>query len=99
MRAVRRRIGLGLVVVRAVCPIGARGRGEEKAGALHEDFEGPQTGWRREGTDATVRLIAHERSDRGAHDGRTSERFHFDTGVGSSLYVSYPLPNVPIVKD
>src|SRR5262249_27519553 len=68
-------------------------RGDEQGeGALRDDFESPRPAWRQEQTDATVNLLAHERSKRAAHGGRSSERFHFSAGIGSAFYFSYPLP-------
>jgi hypothetical protein len=86
----------GVVLAVAVAP--ARGQ-EGRPPALHEDFEGPRPSWRREVTDAAVRLQAHDRSGRAAHDGRSSERIAFTAGPGSALYFSYPLPSVPLTRD
>src|SRR5215207_2841175 len=91
-----RRVAVMAGVVLAVA--GARGQ-EEPPQALHEDFEGPRPSWRREVTDAAVRLQAHDRSSRAAHDGRSSERIAFTAGPGSALYFSYPLPAVPLSRD
>jgi hypothetical protein len=66
---------------------------------LHEDFETTRPSWRQEDTDATVDLRAHERSDRGAHDGKTSERFEFVAGAGSYAYYSHKLPRIPLTPD
>jgi hypothetical protein len=89
-------VGVALLLAVAVAPL----RGQEgEPPALHDDFEGPRPSWRREVTDATVELRAHDRSDRAAHDGRTSERLQFTAGPGSTLYFSYPLPPVPLARD
>ena len=95
------RICAGLIAA-ACLGLGADAPGPDPAprpDALHEDFEGPRTAWRREESDTTITLHAHERSDRAAHDGRRSERFRFDAGPGSALYFSYSLPRVPIDAD
>ncbi|MDR3639657.1 MAG: hypothetical protein P4L84_38005 [Isosphaeraceae bacterium] len=70
--------------------------GPDKAGTLHDDFESARTAWRREETDATIRLLAHDRSNRAAHDGRLSEHFRFEAGPGSGFYFSYALPKIPV---
>ena len=80
-------------------------RGEQQddapaaAGALKDGFETPQPSWEREYTDTTVRLSAHDRSDRAAHQGRLAEHFQFDAGVGGQFFVSYALPKVPVTAD
>ena len=79
-------------------PAPARGQGAP-GGVLTEGFEDDRTAWVQEETDATITLYQHDRSDRAAHDGRTSERFHFEAGPGSALYYSYALPRVPVVDD
>ncbi|AGA29276.1 hypothetical protein [Singulisphaera acidiphila] len=66
---------------------------EEK---IRDGFETPRPVWRQEQTDATINLQEHERSNRAAHSGQTSERFHFTAGVGSSFFYSYPLPQVVV---
>ncbi|MDB5350849.1 MAG: hypothetical protein JWN86_2096 [Planctomycetota bacterium] len=72
-------------------------RGDEtKENALREGFESDKTSWRREETDATVVIQAHDRSKRAAHEGQTSERFAFKAGPGSVLFYSQALPQVPI---
>ncbi len=77
-----------------------RGKDDAPATAtFHDDFEAPRTAWVREQTDAAVNLEAHERSDRAAHDGRRSERFRFEAGLGSSFFYSYPLPKVPVTDE
>jgi hypothetical protein len=85
--------GLALAVV--VLPV--LGGDEPLPGALHDGFETGRPVWKQEETDVTVNLLDHDRSDRAAHDGRLSERFHFEAGPGSSIYYSYPLPKVPVV--
>lgn len=65
-------------------------------GILRDGFETDRPTWRQEATDATIRLIAHDRSDRAAHDGKLSEHFEFEAGPGSALYYSYAIPKVPI---
>ncbi|WP_165250588.1 hypothetical protein [Paludisphaera soli] len=65
-------------------------------GVLHDGFESSAAVWRREHTDTTINLLAQERSDRAAHDGRLSERFQFEAEPGSQFFVSYPLPNIPV---
>ena len=70
--------------------------GAKNATTLHDDFESTRTAWRQEESDATIRLLAHDRSSRAAHDGRLSEHFRFDAGAGSGFYFSYALPNIPV---
>ncbi len=65
-------------------------------GTLRDGFETPEPVWRREHTDATIDLIAHDRSDRAAYEGKLSERFQFQAEPGSAFYVSYPLPRIPV---
>ncbi len=71
----------------------------ERGQVLKEGFEFPKTSWRREETDATVTIESHDRSTRAAHEGRTSERFVFDSGPGSALYFSMMVPRIPIESD
>ena len=65
-------------------------------GILRDGFETERTAWRQEATDATIRLLAHERSERAAHEGKLSERFYFESGPGSALYYSYSTPKIPM---
>ena len=67
--------------------------------ALRDGFESPRTVWSQEQTDATVRLLAHDRTNRAAHEGRTSEHFQFASSLGSSFFYSYPLPRVPVADN
>jgi hypothetical protein len=77
-------------------------RGDDKEiaadakGALRDSFEEEQPIWLREYSDATVKLRAHERSNRAAHGGRLSERFEFEAGGGSRFFVSYATPHIPV---
>src|SRR5262249_27037656 len=57
------------------------------------------TVWRPEQTDATINLMAHDRSPRAAHQGRLSEHLQFTAGPGSSFFYSYVLPRVPGSED
>jgi hypothetical protein len=77
----------------------AIGADDPKSSAIHDGFESPRPVWRQEQTDATVRLLGHERSRRAAHDGQLSERFQFVAGVGSSFFYSYPIPRIPVTDD
>ncbi|HKI16563.1 MAG TPA: hypothetical protein VKA15_01725, partial [Isosphaeraceae bacterium] len=83
----------------------ASDRGDDKEpapdakGALRDGFEETQPIWLREYSDATVNLIAHERSQRAAHGGRLSERFQFEAGNGSRFFVSYATPHIPVTDD
>jgi hypothetical protein len=87
----------------AAGPAAARGEGEkvrqEDEAVIRDGFEADRTAWQQEYTDTTVRLLAHERSDRAAHGGRLSERFTFEAGLGTRFYVSYALPKVPVTED
>lgn len=73
--------------------------GAEQGETLRDDFEAPRTAWRREEADATIRLLAHDRSNRAAHDGQRSEHFQFEAGPGSGFYFSYALPKIPVTND
>lgn len=64
--------------------------------ALRDGFESPGVAWRRERADTTINLMAQDRSDRAAYEGKQSERFLFEADLGSQFFVSYPLPNVPV---
>ena len=70
--------------------------GEAKPTVLRDGFETPRVSWRQERTDATVKLYAHERTNRAAHEGQLSEGFQFEAGIGGGLYFSYRLPNIPV---
>lgn len=67
--------------------------------ALHDGYESGRTSWQQEYTDATVRLLAHERSDRAVHGGKLSERFVFEATAGTRFFVSEALPKVPVTED
>ncbi len=69
---------------------------DEPAPTIRDGFESPRTVWQQEQTDATVNLLAHERSNRAAHEGQLSERFQFDSGPGSAFFYSYGLPKIPV---
>lgn len=73
-------------------------RPEVGPSALRDGFETPGVAWRREHTDTTINLLAHDRSDRAAYDGKQSEHFQFEAEPGSAFYVSYPLPDVPVTE-
>ena len=66
---------------------------------LHDDFETPAAVWQREHTDTTINLLAQERSERAANDGRQSELFRFEADQGSQFFVSYPLPKIPVTEN
>ncbi|MEA2630282.1 MAG: hypothetical protein QOE66_501, partial [Chloroflexota bacterium] len=73
----RSRIGIGLVVCGASLVVSAvtlRGA-EDPERAIRDGFETPGTAWEQEQTDATINLLAHDRSKRAAHEGRLSEHF------------------------
>ncbi len=103
---VARRLVAGIVATGMIVGLVlAAVRGDDKEpspdakGALRESFEEPQPIWLREYSDATVNLIAHERSNCAAHGGRLSERFQFEAGGGSRFFVSYATPRIPISDD
>jgi hypothetical protein len=89
---------LASAAVLAASTLSLRGA-DEVANAIRDDFESPRPVWRQEQTDATVNLLAQERSPLAAHDGRLSERFLFRAGPGSSFYYSYALPKVPVLEE
>ncbi|MGE3820656.1 MAG: hypothetical protein AB7I30_14680, partial [Isosphaeraceae bacterium] len=92
-------VGLGLAIALAIAtPAFADDEPEAPSGEILDGFESPATIWRQEQTDATIQLVAHDRSDRAAREGKTSERFQFGAGLGSVFYYSYPLPNVPVTE-
>ena len=72
---------------------------DEPAPTLRDGFESPKTAWQQEQTDTTVNLLAHERSNRAAHEGQLSERFQFVAGLGSTFFYSYALLKVPVTDD
>lgn len=95
---IHRRTSLVLLVTAAVVsgPAAALRGDDDGGGAIRDDFESARPVWRQEQTDATVNLLAHERSRRAAHKGVTSERFHFVSGIGGAFYYSYPLPKLVV---
>ena len=77
----------------------AMARAEEPSTVLRDGFETPKIAWRQEQTDATVKIYAHERTNRAAHEGQLSEGFQFEAGIGGGLYFSYRLPNIPVTDE
>ena len=74
--------------------------GDEPSDTIRDGFETPKIAWRQEHTDATVKIFAHDRTNRAAHEGLLSEGFQFEAGVGGGgLYFSYPMPRVPVTQD
>jgi hypothetical protein len=73
--------------------------GEPSTTMIRDGFETPKIAWRQERTDATVKIFAHERTNRAAHEGLLSEGFSFEAGIGGGLYFSYKLPNIPVTND
>lgn len=71
--------------------------GQERS--YKDDFEGPRTRWHQESTDTRLTLRKHDIVEDEAHDGRASERFLISAGPGSTIYVSYPLPKVPLGRE
>src|SRR5215472_12876690 len=91
---------LAWVAVLALAPGAAAVRAaDDPARMIQEGFETPERVWQQEQTDATIRLLAHDRSPRAAHGGRLSEHFQFEAGPGSAFYYSYSLPKVPVTSD
>jgi hypothetical protein len=76
----------------------ADGPGGGASTTLRDGFESDKVSWRQERTDATVKIFAHERTNRAAHEGQLSEGFQFEAGVGGGLYFSYKTPNIPVTK-
>lgn len=83
---------LGLVIAASAVAQDA----DRPSTTFREGFEGPKPSWRREETDATVKILAHERTALASHEGKSSERFEFTAGPGSVLYYSLNVPNVAI---
>ncbi len=102
------RSGFGLAVAVGALAVGVWAA-QEPAGrersrpangaALHDGYETGRTSWQQEYTDATVRLLVHERSDRAAHGGKLSERFVFEATAGTRFFVSEAMPKVPVTED
>src|SRR5579883_2328545 len=93
-------IAAGLLIGGLVAARGEDGgAGSTREGVLRDGFETPQPSWVREYTDTTVRLLAHDRSERAAHGGRLSEHLQFQAGLGGQFFVSYALPKVPLTDD
>ena len=88
-------VAAGLIAARGEPPETARA----EPGVIRDGYESDRPSWQQEYTDTTVRLLAHERSDRAAHGGRASERFRFEAGQGSRFFVSQALPKIPVTED
>ena len=103
MLASHRYATIPAILMLAAGLIAARGEPPETAkaepGVIRDGYETDRPSWQQEYTDTTVRLLAHERSDRAAHGGRTSERFRFEAGQGSRFFVSQALPKIPVTED
>jgi hypothetical protein len=103
MFVVRRLVGIvfgaGVLVGLLVVSRGDDGNAPARSPSLRESFETAEPLWQREYTDTTVKLLAQERSERAAHDGRLSERFQFESAPGSQFFVSYATPKVPVSDD
>lgn len=67
--------------------------------AFKDGFEGDRASWVREETEATARILAHDRSAKEAHEGEHSEHLSFEAGQGSALYYSYALPKIPVTGE
>ena len=98
------RIALVLAVASFLAGFVAAGASDDDkasgpTGVLRDGFETPETSWEREHTDAVIRLLKHDRSERAAHGGRLSEHFHFESGPGSQFFVSYATPKIPVSDD
>lgn len=88
--------GLGIVACLVAVVTTAARAGAAEAAQIQDGFESARTAWSQESTDAAIRPLAHDRTNRAAHEGRLSEHFRFGAGLGSGLYFSYPLPKVPV---
>jgi hypothetical protein len=75
------------------------GKAPAATDVLRDGFETPDPVWEREHTDAVIRLLAQDRTQRAAHGGRLSERFQFESGPGSQFFVSYATPKIPVTND
>ncbi len=97
------RSGLGSACVLMGGALVALARSPEPVGeassTIRDGFESPRVAWRQEQTDATVKIFAHERTRRAAHEGVLSEGFQFEAGIGGGLYYSYPLPKIPVTEE
>jgi hypothetical protein len=67
--------------------------------AFKDGFEAGRASWVREETEATARILAHDRSAKEAHEGEQSEHLAFEAGPGSALYYSYALPKIPVTGE
>ena len=72
---------------------------DDPAVMIRDGFESSRILWNQEETDAAITPIKHDRTNRAAHNGLTSERIAFNSGVGSTLFYSYRLPKAPITKE
>ena len=99
------RVVLGLLAASSLAWVGGprlaggQGPGGGSESMIRDGFEGPKVAWRQEQTDAPVKIFAHERTRRAAHEGLLSEGFSFEAGIGGGLYYSYPLPKIPVTDD
>src|SRR6516165_4568479 len=98
MRLSRARLGFAMVLLLLSSRVLGQ-RGDDAARFIRDGFESPSTVWKQEQTDTTVTLQGHDRSNRAAHEGKSSERFEFSAGLGSAFFYSYALPKVPVAKD
>src|SRR3954452_15691395 len=89
----------GLLVLACLAAAGRAKAVEGPSPPLRDGFEDDRTSWRQEETDVTVRLQAHDRSDRAAHGGLRSEHFRFTAQAGSAFYYSYRVGKVPVTPD
>jgi hypothetical protein len=89
-------VSAGMLVGLLVVSRGDDAKTPARPQTLRDGFETDQPVWQREYTDTTVNLLAQERSNRAAHEGRLSERFQFEAGPGSQFFVSYATPKVPV---
>ncbi len=64
--------------------------------SYRDRFESKGTTWRREEADTEVRIIAHERTETKAREGKSSERIAFEAGVGAAVYYSHEIPKIPV---
>ncbi len=97
------RVGLGstcwLIVATWAATAQGPAAGDPATDMIRDGFETPKIAWRQEDTDATVKIFAHDRTNRAAHEGLLSEGFQFEAGIGGGLYFSYALPRVPVTPD
>lgn len=69
-----------------------------KADRIQDGFESPRPVWQAEERDANIQVETHDRVQSGAREGVSVERLVFNAGLGSAVYFSYALPQIPVTE-